>query len=794
MLASMGFRELSPVLLAGALFLACSSSEDGTERAGEEARQALARGDRAAALDALQHLRESRTETPDSLLELAQLLIAAGEAPQALWRLEEGVQRFPARDDLRLALGQVAMMVGSPATARAALEPITSGSEHHAGALVLLAQAELQLGNLERALEILADAERLYPDRPEARLARIATLLTERRFDEARRALDAAKQSLHSDGEDREALRRLEIAFHTLQATQGETDEAISGLRVLVDADRSDVHGWQALVQTLWRAGRAEEALGLLRNAIEADPDHLALYPLIAPLYTAMGQPDHAERTLREFVEQSSSATAYLELANFYTRRQDEEHVLKLFAEAREAFPQNRMLRKFHTETLAWFGHIAGAQAEFERFEEDFPDDPNIEYLRARIELAEGKPATAAARLQKLMPELDQAATQFWLGQALEATGDRAGAERRYALALVRDPSDPALYPPLIRLAERRGDWRTVAATAQLLVRRAPALLDAWTALITALVNLGDGKSAERLARACVEVFKDRVEARLLLARALRAKGEHEAALEQLAEAGERFGRTPELDAERALTLGAGDRLEQAVAVAREALRTSPDSPELHLALAALLFQLSRADEGAHAVDRALELDPGEPVPLKIRAEFRASTGRLDGARKDCERYLMLRPDDPTVHFTLGVVHAKSGRTDQAIASYRRAAELDGTAFAPRNNLAALLAERDLDDALAVAQEAYAIAPDDTRVLDTLGWLYLQKGLVERAISLLEEAHAGAPERPDPHLHLALAYRAAGRTEEARRLLSNLQPRVDGTDRTRVDEALGSLP
>ena len=35
-------------------------------------------------------------------------------------------------------------------------------------------------------------------------------------------------------------------------------------------------------------------------------------------------------------------------------------------------------------------------------------------------------------------------------------------------------------------------------------------------------------------------------------------------------------------------------------------------------------------------------------------------------------------------------------------------------------------------------------AREDPAVLDTLGWLYLRKGLVERATSLLEEAHADA--------------------------------------------------
>jgi predicted Zn-dependent protease len=88
-----------------------------------------------------------------------------------------------------------------------------------------------------------------------------------------------------------------------------------------------------------------------------------------------------------------------------------------------------------------------------------FPKEPETEYLRARLELAEGDAKAAADRLGRLVPTLDRSWTQHWLGRALEATGDRAGAERRYQLALERDTNDPELYVKPIEMAERRGNW-----------------------------------------------------------------------------------------------------------------------------------------------------------------------------------------------------------------------------------------------------------------------------------------------------------------------------------------------
>jgi Flp pilus assembly protein TadD len=142
----------------------------------------------------------------------------------------------------------------------------------------------------------------------------------------------------------------------------------------------------------------------------------------------------------------------------------------------------------------------------------------------------------------------------------------------------------------------------------------------------------------------------------------------------------------------------------------------------------------------------------------------------------------------------LGVAEQGLGRTEQAVTAYRRAAKLDEQAWRPRNNLAVLLGKGDLQGALAAAQEAYALAPTEPDVLDTLGWLYLEAGRADRSIQLLEDARRAAPASAETGLHLALAYRAAGRNDDARRLLETLRDGADGAQRAQVEDALRSLP
>jgi tetratricopeptide (TPR) repeat protein len=785
--------------LGVALFVACMPDEQRAEDARDALKQALERVDRGAALVAIDELQETLPNSPESLLEIAQLRVAAGDAPRASWLLEEAVRRFPKRDDLRLALARVALLLGNPSLAHEALAPIAPDSERHADALVTRARAQLNLGDLERALETLAEAERLYPDRPEARLVRIATLLSEQRREEALVAIEEARAVLVGDDEEqRYRRRRLEVVLAQIQAQQGEPDAAIETLKQIIATEPGDVLAWQALLQIHAQQQRGEEGLALLEGVLGTDAPPINLYPLAAQLHIALGDPAAAEWALRSHVAQADSAAAYLPLVNFHSNRDDAAATAAVLEEAIARFPNEPALRMLYTETLLAQQRIDDARAEYQRFREStFDRDPQIDYLRARIALASGNAGLAVAHLTELAPRLDRAATQFWLGRALEQTGDTNGARRRYGLARQRDRHWTAPTMALIALEQRRGAWRALAGQARTLVRRAPQRMEGWTALVTALENLGEGKAAEQAANRCIERFPDAAEPQFLLARALRAQGHYDEALEAL-DAAEKAGNSATtLAAERIFTLGMGDRVEEGTALASEALARDPDAAVLHAAHAALLFAAGAAEPGALATDRALALDPGEPRPLRVRCEFRASIHQWPAASDDCTRYLAARPDDAGAYFMLGVIEQWRGDRQTAITAYRRAAALDEHDARPLNNLAGLLAtDGDLDGALAAAQEAYRLDETNPHVMDTLGALYLRKGLVDRAISLLKEAQAAAPDLPDATLHLALAYRDTGRTGEARVLLTSLQHSAADHEaiQLQVEEALDSLP
>jgi len=788
-------RVTAALALATAVAFAagCSSEQEQRDLARQRADEALARGDRSAALEALERLRTAPSETPESLLELTSLMMRAGESPHALWILEEGLARFPTRDDLQLQAARLALIVHDPTRALAATGRIDEDSAQHLEALLLAAQAHFELGERQRGLETLSEAARRYPERSEARLAEIAALLQDRRIAEARDriALLRASRAIQP-----ELARRLDSLSAVLDADAGNVDEAVAALERVLDRHPADPTVWSALSRVLLAAGRGEELLAQLEEHSKQAPEEPALQRMLGELLVALGRREQAEEAFLRFVELSDSPSAHVALARYYASDPDTvSQGARVIAAAVERFPDIAMLRVLHAENLIELGDSEAARSEIEAFRARSPQDPHAEYLRARLELANGESEAATRRLLALAPRLDRAYTQLWLARALEETGDEVGALRRYGLAMQREGRSPVPALEVARLAMRRGDWLAVAAAVEIAVRRSPGDLDSQALLLEALIRSGRAAQAESRARQIAASFANDARPVALLSRALRAQGRHREAETQAATGLERFEGDPELELERALAIALQGRLGESIEALRALAEREPRRASVQSALALVLFASGDARAASSSVDRAFALEPGEPAPLVARARYFASRGDFAPAERDLRRSLALRPDDAQLHFLLGAALEGQERSDDAIAAYRRAAELDDRDFASRNNAALLLEGRgDLEDALELAQQAYGLAGSNPQVVDTLGWLYLRNGLGDRAVALLERAHGAAPHDATTQLHLALAYQEVGRSADADVLLEELSSR-DGLPpalRARIRQALAA--
>ena len=772
---------LGGLLLCAAL-AGCGSDEGRLDAARDSVREALARQDIAGLQQALSELRAVPAETPEEVLAVSSLMMRAGETAHAVWILEAALARHPERHDLRIRLARGVLVVGDLPRVRGVLEPVEPASEFHLAALLLRARVELDAGDLDAGLALLVEAETRYPDSPQAGLARVSTLLQEDRVDEARAAVEQAIRSAGSE----ERGQQLAVVAAGIEITHGDADSGIARLHDLVAANPLDAELRGTLAQGLQLAGRIEEAVELIREGLLLDPGQPALFAILAQAELAAGRPSAAEEALLGMIVLADSPSARYLLARvriFDGRKQDAAETLR---EAAERFSETPMLRMHEAEAWIDLGLLGRALEAFDSFRRAAPGDPHVDYLGARMALANGDPHRAARDLLGVVSRLDRAYTQFTLGQALEAMGDLSGAERRFGLALLRDTRHPAPAAALIRLAESRGDWEMASNYALQLVARAPGNPQAHATLVAAFTRARQPKRAEAAARFYAQRFPARADAAALLAMTLRAQRRYPEAEAVLADAGARLGRSPHFIHERAVLLGDRGEFAEGLRVLDEAIEALPEEARFQASKAALAFAAGRAELGDAAVEYALALDADYIEVLALRATYRASVGEFEAAQRDAERYLEARPRDAAVLFMLGVIHQRRGQGAEAAAAYRRATELDANSFAAQNNLALLLVEQgEIEEAVQVANRAYARAEDDPQVIGTLGWVYLHHGLVDRSVALLERAHAMNPGSADTQLHLALAYRKAGRAEAARGLLAGLVEHSDARSETR---------
>ena len=122
------------------------------------------------------------------------------------------------------------------------------------------------------------------------------------------------------------------------------------------------------------------------------------------------------------------------------------------------------------------------------------------------------------------------------------------------------------------------------------------------------------------------------------------------------------------------------------------------------------------------------------------------------------------------VYYVRGISYERLGQWDKADADFRRALELQPSHPQIMNYLGYSLVERreNLDEALALIEEAVSLRPDSGYIVDSLGWVYYRLGRFEDAVAPMEEAAELLATDPIVNDHLGDVYWKVGREYEAR--------------------------
>jgi serine/threonine-protein kinase len=447
-------------------------------------------------------------------------------------------------------------------------------------------------------------------------------------------------------GEDRNRLRRL----------AAETDVATEPVLALL-----------TLTRGLAEAGDADRAEELLRAAVEARPQEVALLNGVASLLLAQQPPrwrDAAEyyaraRSLRrelgvvlaEALVKSGRKKEGLRLAERLAAERPDNpwvHVIRGLALAahgehkdaetayRRAIQQMPALPEAHNQlgiALASQGRDKEAEEAFREAARLKPGDPRPHYnlglsLQVQGRYKDSEPALR--RALRLAPQ--HAGAQDSLGIALRSQGRLKEAEAAHREALRLDPGLPRAYHNLGVVLSDQRRYKQAEAAYRAAIRLRPDLSLPYTHLGIILALQGRYKEGEEAHRAAIRVRPDDFVAHYQLGKALaklgRARDAETAFRTTIRLKPDHF----EAHNELGIALRKQGRPREAEAAFREAIRLKPDEPDPHGNLGRILPQLGRFVEALECVKHAHELGSkrhGWPDPSGILVKRAARAAAL---------------------------------------------------------------------------------------------------------------------------------------------------------------------
>lgn len=470
-----------------------------------------------------------------------------------------------------------------------------------------------------------------------------------------------------------------------------------------------------------------------------------------------------------------------------------------------------------------------GALAKSNALIKRFPDDPRGYNLRGSIKLVMERFDEAVKDFQ-LSIDKDSKFAGAWvnMGVLAERNGDVESAKKHYKSAITADETSIRAALSLARIAEDEGknddriSWLERARSAN------PRAIEPRVLLARYYVVANRNSEVVRISNELEEISENHPETLKLRGAILAGQGQFdqsnqlydklaeaaptadnllrlaksEMRLEKYASARNNLDKVLKLnpnsisaqsmmaslevrDLEYAAALKRGKRLQA----------TAPDSASGYLIVGDVYSAQKRYADAVKAYDDAAKISPSGGIVGK-----KAWALHLSGNEKEAEKVLSEwlgdNPNDITRSLMVANIKENQGDTQGAERYYRNVLNLEQRNFVAQNQMALILDKSGkLDEALAFAENAYKNSDNQIAPTDTLGWLLVKSGSVNRGLQLLQKAAEMAPEERSIQYHYAYALNEVGDARKARKVLEKIfqQPDSEFEEKESAKKLLDSL-
>jgi len=747
----------------------------------------------------------SDPKDPRALIGLARLASAANDKDAAAGYVQQALAAAPENPQALMAKGELAFDGGDFAGAEAAFQKALDLKnpdwlpQERFYALARLANAQAQQGHLDKALASIQALEKMSPQQPYPHYLHAVVLYRQGHLDDA---LSELQQVLKAAPDNAQAQMLLG-AVNYAQGNYGQAEMALSNV---MGVDPANVEARKLLALTLYREGRSRQALDTLRPAVPGTPSDTELTaalqraaaanpgspgtassaapalppldPQFAPADKALASGDAAEaiRLLQAIPPGDATAEARRNslLVMSYLRERRTDEATRTAAAYVQKHPGDSAAYLVYGTALVAAGQRDKARVQFA---EAYKRDPkNLSALMSlgSLDSLERHYADAAGHYEAVLKvDPRNGAAMTALGQLAAVQGDKAGAVKWFKQAIDAAPKSAPAYVALVVLYSESGQFDEAVGTARQLVAAEPNNPAALNALGATELNAGHHQEALKPLQQATDLAPRVPLYRFNLARAQVLNKDTKAATDNLDKIiKDDPGQVPAVTLRAFMKLQDHD-LPGAVALA-QTLQKQAATKAAGLALEGDLYMADKSwDKAAKVYQQGLKDTYERPLVIKSFQALNAGGAKAaEGVLRD---WLAKHPDDAATRLLLAQYYMDHAQNASAAGEYEQVLKAYPTNVGALNNMAWIYTEQHDPKAVALAEQAYKLAPQSPGVADTYAWALITNNQPKDALPILMKAAKAAPKMPAIQYHLAVAQARTGDHAGARATLQALE-------------------
>ncbi len=581
------------------------------------------------------------------------------------------------------------------------------------------------------------------------------------------------------------------------------------------------------LVSSYLQTGDTTLASQMLDKARGYAPNEPTLLILAADIALAKKDLPVAEKYFQQAEKYGASAGAVdLRLAQIKFAAGAPEQALQLLAEGSAADDEHYQSDLALVLYYARNGQMDKALSWIASIEKKQPQAPVVPTLRGMLYLQNKDYAGSRKQFDAalaLRPDLVAAIEGLALVDTLEKKPDDA--RKRFEEALRKSPGNERLALGYVRFLRSSGTpIGDCIAVLQRTIEARPDAMQARAALISAFAELKQTQQALTAAQQALAISPDDV-------KLLQLAGQVQILAGQANQAVSTFERVATLAAQAPgplvmlanAHLANGDKV-KALATLKRAVELKPNFLPAQTGMIAIYLADGHTDQALSVARTMQRQRPKEQIGYQVEARVLAAAQRWKEAVAVLENALRVTTPSPSLVSDLHAAFVKLGRQSEAdglaaqwlndhpndvelrsylaqralmekdyksaVRLYKEILSIRSDAPIALNNLAWAAGQLDDPKAIEFAEQANTLLPNSPQILDTLGWLLVQKGDLTRGIKLLRQASADVPTQLAIRLNLAKALIRADQKDAARKELESVISSAKNADTKAEAEAL----